>query len=140
MSGVVTDDDPDFGTDLSCVTDFTDEGRVVSGLTLISEALLRRWSSPRGCLLDDADYGTDLREFLNEDVDQLALVRIKSEARAEALKEVERVLDCVVLSAAFDLTTNRIVMSFEITLVTGHEYRLTISITDVSVTALSVEP
>ena len=124
----------DFGLDLSCVSDLEEEGRVVTGALLLGQALVRRWMTPRGMLLGSPDYGTDLREFLNEDVDELTLIRIKSEARAEALKD-ERVIDVTFNAATYDLTTGRLFLEMAVEATEG-TLTLKVAITDVTVELL----
>lgn len=128
----------DFGVDLSLVDDLTEEMRTVSGVRLLSEALIRRWQTPRGRLLDDEDYGTDLTEFINEDVDELTIVRVRSEARQEALKD-ERVQDCTVVESAYDRVTGRLSMTCAVTVAEGDVFRLTVAITSVTIELLEVE-
>lgn len=128
----------DFGEDVSCVDDLSEEGRVISGPMVLFEALLRRWKTARGSLLDDENYGTDLTEFINETVDDLALARMRSETKGEAEKD-ERVAACAVLSAFFDVTTSRVRLGLSITALDGVTYRLTISVSSVTVELLSAE-
>lgn len=59
---------PDFGTTLSCVFDLDPMGATVSGLRTLSEAIVRRLTTPRGRLLTDPNYGYDLQGELNDDV------------------------------------------------------------------------
>ena len=128
----------DYGEDLSCLDDLEEECRVVSDPKIVlAQALVRRWQTPRGMLLDDPDYGTDLCEFLNEDVDELTLVRFRSEVRSEALKD-ERVIDCTIVSSTFSRETGR--LTFEISIDASESLlRLVVAVTDVTVSLLSVE-
>lgn len=131
----------DFGTDLACVTDITAEGFTVTGPRLLAEALVRRWMTPRGMLLDDPDYGTDLRENINEGVDELALVRMRSELRAEACKD-ERVLDVTVTSTTLTTSkTGEVTVTFTVAVdvVDGSAFDLVVAISSVTVALLKVE-
>lgn len=125
----------DYGVDLACVTDLSEECRIVSGARLLAEALVRRLMTPRGMLIDDPDYGTDLREFLNEDFDDLALVRVLSEARQELLKD-ERVVDVTIVDPTFD--GSKLTMTLAVEAEEG-ALRLTLAISDVTIDLLSVE-
>lgn len=128
----------DYGTDLSCIEDLEEECRVISEPRLIlAQALIRRWSTPRSTLPDDEDYGTDLSENINEDVDALAIARISQEARAEALKD-ERVVDCTIFDEAFDVTTGKLTFSAAVGGAEG-ELTLTVAVTALTVTLLNVE-
>lgn len=128
----------DYGSDLSCLDDFEEEVRAITDpKLLIAQALIRRWMTPRGMLLDDPDYGTDLAEFMHEEVDELTLARMRAEARAEALKD-ERVVECTVDSTTFDRSTETLTFVF---LVEAAEtaIRLVVSVDAVNVSLLSVE-
>jgi hypothetical protein len=56
----------DFGTDLSCWPDLDGSGALVSGYIQLGQALCRRLTCPRGGLLYDPGYGTDIRGYLGE--------------------------------------------------------------------------
>jgi hypothetical protein len=83
-----------YGTDLSCVTDLAFDYSEVDpfGTQGIAEALLRRYITPRGGLLDDPDYGLDVRAFLNQGATPLQLQAYPSQMRGEAKKD-DRVVD-----------------------------------------------
>lgn len=85
----------ELGSDLSCITDLTPSMAEVTGRRALAEAVARRWSTPRGRLIDDPNYGFDLTQFVNDDVDPPKLARIKAGAEAEAGKD-ERVEDAEV--------------------------------------------
>lgn len=129
----------DYGMDLSLDGDLTEEGSTVTGDLLIAQALKRRWETPRGMLLDDDDYGTDVAENLNADVDALDIARIQTELCAEAEKD-ERVLSCAVNSVQFDQTKGTLTVVLEVTKNDGGSFRLTIAVSSVSVELLNVEP
>lgn len=78
-----------WGSDLSCVTDcdamFTE---LAPGSALIvAQAAVRRLITPRGALLDDADYGFDLRGYCNRGVTLEDLRTLQNRAEAEVLKD-----------------------------------------------------
>lgn len=66
-----------FGTDLSAVPGLN-VGTYNDGTKNLAEALLRRSISPPGSLFYDADYGVDIREYLLETLDELAIYEIKT--------------------------------------------------------------
>lgn len=85
-----------YGRDLSCVTDCD----ALYSLTpaspsplIVAQAVTRRFITPRGGLLDEPDYGLDLRGYLNRGVEQSDLRALEIRARLETLKD-ERVSDC----------------------------------------------
>jgi len=85
----------DYGTDISTYRDgdldrsFT----LISGTRVLAEAIARRLETPRGALIGDPNYGTDIRGWLNKDfVDsEAALFRLKTAIEDEASKD-ERVI------------------------------------------------
>jgi hypothetical protein len=58
-----------FGTDWKVDFDLDSNGTMVSGTTIVFLALLRRWQTPRGRLLADPNYGFNVLDEINDDVD-----------------------------------------------------------------------
>lgn len=83
----------DLGTDLSCVFDLDPTMREVSGRTCLAQAMARRLTTPRGRLIYDPQYGTDLNAYLLADVGPGDIAKIGAAVQAECLKD-ERVLAC----------------------------------------------
>lgn len=56
-----------YGNDLSCVSDLTEDLAEVDPFSMqaISEAAIRRLTTPRGSLPDDRNYGIDVRSYAN---------------------------------------------------------------------------
>lgn len=75
------------GSDLSCVADIDPAGGEVTERLLLAQALIRRLTTPRGRLIDDANYGYDLNQWLNADVSPAELAQIQSQSQAECLKD-----------------------------------------------------
>ncbi len=90
----------DFGTDFDCTDDLTLEMREVSGPLVLAQNVYRRLSTPRGMLLEDPDYGKDLREYLHRGLTATERAAIPGEVRAEVLKE-ERIASATVRVVAF---------------------------------------
>jgi phage baseplate assembly protein W len=86
---------PDFGTAWSCVQDLTMPATLVSGFRVVGEAIARRWSTPRGALVDDPNYGTDITGQVGADMGPTDLSRFASTLAAEAQKD-QRVRKCSV--------------------------------------------
>lgn len=82
----------DHGTDLSCTWDLTDTCTVVSGRRCLAEAIFRRLITPRGRLIDDPDYGTDVTGYINDDVTVSEVNELRAAIIDECNKD-ERVLD-----------------------------------------------
>lgn len=81
-----------YGRDLACVVDVADDFREVAPSTpqIVIEAIARRFQTPRGTLLDDPDYGFDLRGRLHVGLTQQQLRSLQSACIGEAKKD-ERV-------------------------------------------------
>jgi hypothetical protein len=79
-----------YGTTISCTFDLAPVGILISGLQVLSEALIRRLLTPRGRLLDDPDYGYELLGEVNDDIDNATIATIGSNMDLEFVKD-ERV-------------------------------------------------
>lgn len=86
-----------WGSDLSCVTDCdaTFSELLPNTPLIVAQAVTRRFLTPRGAVLDDADYGLDLRSYCNRGVTVSDLRTLQARCVAEALKD-ERVLTVTV--------------------------------------------
>lgn len=100
-----------YGNDLSCVTDLHDDLREVDPDSPegIGEAVLRRWTCPRGQNADDPDYGRDVRAMLNRGMTQTDLLAEAGLLRAEAEKE-DAVETCEV-SLVFSAATREVTLA-----------------------------
>jgi hypothetical protein len=78
-----------WGRDLSCVQDCTDGFAEIGPYdpAIITQAIARRYQTPRGTLLDDAEYGLDLRGFLHKGMTQKAIRQLQTQALGEANKD-----------------------------------------------------
>lgn len=90
----------DFGTCWSATPTLTFPSTQASGFRVVAEAIVRRWSTPRGRLIDDGNYGYDLTDLVQGDFDVHDVPRIAQQAGAEAEKD-ERVQSCS-CTASFD--------------------------------------
>jgi hypothetical protein len=92
-----------FGTDLACVTDLSASLDEVDPLSPvgIGEAALRRLMTPRGGLLDDPDYGIDVRSFCSRGVAVDELRDLAGTIKLELVKDdrIETVLVGVTMPA-----------------------------------------
>jgi len=123
----------DFGTDLSCVSDLDATGAEVSGRLLLGQSLARRLQTPRGRLLEDANYGFDLRQYVNADLSPTDIARIRTGVEAECLKD-ERVLGA---TATVTLTSNVLIVTVLLQDAAG-PFSLVLSVTAVTTTVLNV--
>lgn len=78
-----------FGSDLSCVTDLTPDAAELDPADRrgIGEATIRRLTTARRVLVDDPDYGIDVRSFLNTATSATELRDIAGQIRVESLKD-----------------------------------------------------
>lgn len=85
-----TTDDPTgplgYGSDLSCRWDL-DPATEVEGIEALGQALARRLDTPRGQLVDDPDYGFDLKSILNEGITTADLNSLSRRIRNELTKD-----------------------------------------------------
>ena len=92
-----------YGTDLSCSSDLAANFGDVDPFTTLAlgEALVRRLDCPRGQLLDDADYGIDLKGALNRGATRQALLALSGQIVAEMQKDdrVDSAIASVTLSS-----------------------------------------
>lgn len=104
-----------FGVEPICVTDVREDFADVdpASPTAIVYATIRRWTTPRGMLPDDLDYGRDLRAYCNQ---AMTLERLRSLAQSlasEAEKD-DRVSECAVTMRA-SLVTRTLELQASIT-------------------------
>lgn len=81
----------DFGIAWSCVTDFTPTFARVTGRRLLAEACVRRITTRKGQLIDDPNYGIDVRDWLNESMTPPQLARLAGTIDGELVRD-ERIL------------------------------------------------
>ncbi len=78
-----------YGTDISCTLDLDERmGEVDPASSLaIAEALVRRLDTPRGALVDDPDYGLDLKSYCNRGVTRSDLLSLAERVRLEVTQD-----------------------------------------------------
>lgn len=122
-----------FGTDISCVDDLDPTFGLVAGNTTLAQAILRRLSTPRGGLLDDPDYGYDVRSLLADE----GTLRSLTAARVAIANEVEkdeRVFSCDV-ELEFLAPAESLLIRLEVTTARG-PFRLVLEASQVNVEIL----
>ncbi len=126
----------DLGTDIATpdALDLDPMFRTVSGARGLAEALLRRLTTPRGTLLDDASYGYDLRSRLNDSLTPYELVQIGVAARAEIERD-ERVESA---TATATLTGGRLRVVAQVLTAAG-PFRLVLAVGSVTSEVLAAE-
>lgn len=123
----------DYGTDLSCVSDMDPNGLEVSGRLMLGQAIARRLYTPRGRLLEDANYGFDLRAFIDADVAPVDLAQIKSGIETECTKD-ERILSA---TATLQFITGVLIVTIALQDGLG-PFPLVLSVNNVTATILNV--
>lgn len=94
-----------YGRDLSCTSDLADDFREVRGETpeIIMQALQRRFTTPRGTLADDEDYGLDLTTRVHRPLTPNELRSLQSQCIGEARKD-ERI-DTITMRLTYENKT-----------------------------------
>lgn len=124
----------DFGQDLNFLDDLDPSLGLLGGTDNLGQALIHRLSTPRGGLFYDANYGTDLRAYVNESISAATLARARADVQAECAKD-ERVLACTA-STSFDATTKTLLVQVAVQTAAG-PFALVLAVTSVSVALLS---
>ena len=109
---------------------------MASGNQCVAEAILRRWSTDQGRLIDDPTYGYNLTDLISDDLSPQDLAYAQQQASAQAQLD-ERVLQCVVgltLTVAGLLT-----VAATVTTANG-PFRLVVSVSATSTQLLLVSP
>jgi hypothetical protein len=110
---------------------------LITGTQAVAEAVSRRLVTPRGALAYDPDFGTDLRDWLEQDVEESGTAfAIASAIESECLKD-ERVSSAEA-EATYDSEARRFDTRVAIELVSGQVFRLTLSIDAVTASVLKV--
>lgn len=127
-----------YGRDLWCVTDLTATMDTIApdSRLAIAQAVVRRWITPRGALLDDPDYGYDVRGKLNRGLTQVELRSLGSLMRLEARKD-DRVSDAAV-TVSFDGETLHAATVLTCESITLGTFTLTLALDAIGVTQLEL--
>jgi phage baseplate assembly protein W len=126
-----------FGLSWSCVSDITSPAVMISGNLAVGQAIARRLQTPRGDLIDDPNYGTDLTAYLLDDVTPAQVNAIQTNVNQECLKD-QRVQAA---STTVTLIANVLIVSIALQTATG-PFTLVLSVSQVAenpVTILSVQ-
>lgn len=127
----------DYGTDISTITasgavDLDEYFRVVSGADAVLHALVKRLVTPYGGLLDEEDYGFDLRGLVNGSSSQRELNAAVAQIEAQCLQD-ERVSDATVeLSVSGGICSVKILC----TLTDDQTFRLVLGVSSVTIEVL----
>lgn len=130
---------PNFGLGWSCTTGLTMPSVMVSGFRIVAEAIIRRWLTPRGGLVDDASYGYDLTNAIGEDIGPSDLARMSQAAAEEAQKD-ERVRACYVTMGLITSGDGTPVLDVQARVETADgPFILVAAVSEITVTLLQVQ-
>jgi hypothetical protein len=103
-----------YGVDLACTSDLEPDLAEVdpNSVQAIAQALLRRLITPNGGLLDDADYGEDIRGAQNRGTTLQDLNTLGSKIKNECQKD-DRV-ESVIVSSNFTIATRTLTIVIEV--------------------------
>lgn len=119
-----------FGQDFTASPDL--RLQLHSGLANLREALIRRLQTRRGGLWYDPTYGTDLREWLNENLTPATLYGLQRSIALELQKD-PRVLRAD--ATTIQVATRHVMIRVDVETTEG-PFNLILNITDLSVEAL----
>lgn len=123
----------DLGTDFACIKDFSPDLALATGRACLAQAIARRLITPRGGLIDDPNYGYDLTQFVNDDLDVPDLARIEANTVAECNKD-ERVSSTTVKLTLAASGLLIVTVSLEDS---AGPFSLVLSVTDVTIQILA---
>ena len=109
---------------------------MASGFQCVAEAILARWSTPRGDLIDDPNYGEDVTDAVSDDLSPTDIARWGQRLAAEAQKD-ERVLSA---SVQVTLTVAGLLQVVGQFTTAAGPFKLVASVTAVTVQLLLVTP
>ena len=129
----------EFGVDLSALSnagDLDPKFPTQTGYANLGEAIARRLSTPRGGLFYAPNYGTDIRDMLNDSMTPDRIAQIQGSVEAEALKD-DRVLSaqCV---ASFSFAASTLAVNLQLATAAG-PFRLVLGVTSVTVSILNAD-
>lgn len=126
----------DFGTDIDCGPDgLSPTFDLVSGRDALVQAILHRFQTQRGSLVDDANYGLDVTAWVGKKAGTTQRLAWEQALESEARKD-ERVLSARA-RLTFDTQTGFFRFILAVTTADG-PFSLTLAVTDVSVELLAV--
>jgi len=120
---------PDFGSDVSTFPDLDETFALLSGIAVIAQAIARA--------LEDARYGVDLRQWLNESLESADVFHLQQTIETQCLAD-ERVQAVSVRVAQPSLYELRIAIDVEPS--QQGPFRLVLKVTALTIELLSVEP
>lgn len=126
----------DFGTDIDCGPDgLSPTFDLVSGREALVQAVLRRYQTRRGTLVDDPNYGLDVRAWIGKRLSSTQIFAWQQELASEAAKD-ERVISARA-RLTFDTTSEFFRFTLAVETAEG-PFTLTVAVTELTVDLLAV--
>ena len=110
---------------------------MASGFQVVAEAIIRRWATTAGRLIDDPNYGLNLVDEIGDDLSPSDVVQLQQAASAEAEKD-ERVLSCAV-QMTLNPVTGAMTVNAQVDTAAG-PFSLVAAVSSVGVALLLVQP
>lgn len=126
----------EYGRCIGVTDDLPARWKYITGARAVGEAVYRRWSTERGELPYDLDYGTDARDLIGETVRPGWDAEWAAALSLEAKKD-ERVEACDV-SITYDASSSTAIITAVLTLSEGPTFRLVVAVTELTVALLRV--
>lgn len=127
----------DYGTCISVTDDLPLRWKMATGARVLAEACYRRWSTDRGSLPYDLDYGTNVRDMIGATMSRAEVSTWQTRIANEALKD-ERVADCTV-AIVYDAAAASAEITATITPSSAASFRLVVAVSSVTVELLRIE-
>lgn len=109
---------------------------MASGLQCVAEAVLRRWGTSPGELIDDPTYGYNLTDLVGADLSPADLSYAQQQAAAQAQLD-ERVLQCTV---TITLTVAGLLTVVANVVTAAGPFKMVVSVSAVTTQLLLVSP
>ena len=109
---------------------------IASGNQAVVEAILRRWTTTRGQLIDDPNYGFNVYDLVSDDLGTTDIANAQQKLAAEAQKD-ERVLRA---SVQLTLTTPGLLSIVAVITTAAGPFKLVLAVSAVNLTILLVSP
>lgn len=117
-------------------TDLSMPSYLANGNQVVAEAILRRWTTTAGQLIDDPNYGRNIYDLVSAALSKRDLAYAQQQYAQEAEKD-ERVLSCLVvitINVAGDVTFNATVTT------ANGPFQMVVSVNAVTLALLLAQP
>jgi phage baseplate assembly protein W len=125
----------DLGQDFAFLSTLDPNFNLIGGTANLGQALAHRLETPRGGLFYDPNYGTDIRDWLNDAMTPRRLAQAAAAIQSECMKD-ERVLSCTA-SVQFVFATTTLNVVLNVSTAAG-PFQYILAVTSVSVSLLSI--